>query len=192
MYLARRPPLGRYERHAMPAWNVTMSPPFPPPDDEGLLAAGRRALRDLCDAPEWMILRAEALGAPRVERAPSLLRRVQALLSVDSWAGAVPALRGSAGSRQMLFSAAEHDLDLRLLPLESGWALEGQVLGPDEAVQVRLTRLGGQGLPPQPLDELGGFRIEGLAAGRYTLELQFADTVVELPPLDIGATATDA
>ena len=63
-----------------------MSPIFPPPDDEGLLAAGRRALRELSDAPEWMILRAEALGVPRVQRAPSLFKRVQALLSVDSWA----------------------------------------------------------------------------------------------------------
>lgn len=169
-----------------------MSPTFPPPDDEGLLAVGRRALRELSDAPEWMILRAEALGAPQVARAPSLLKRVQALLSVDSWAGAVPALRGAAGTRQMLFSAAEHDLDLRVLPAEAGWALEGQVLGPDEAVQVRLTRPDGQVLPPQPLDELGGFRIEGLAAGRYRLELQFADTLVELPPLDIGNPATDA
>jgi hypothetical protein len=169
-----------------------MSPIFPPPDDEGLLAAGRRALRELSDAPEWMILRAEALGALQVTRAPSLLKRVQALLSVDSWAGAVPALRGAAGTRQMLFSAAEHDLDLRVLPLEAGWALEGQVLGPDEAVQVRLTHPDGQVPPPQALDELGGFRIEGLAAGRYRLELQFADKVVELPPLDIGTTATDA
>ncbi|MBK6786760.1 MAG: carboxypeptidase regulatory-like domain-containing protein [Betaproteobacteria bacterium] len=169
-----------------------MSPTFPPPDDEGLLAAGRRALRELTDAPEWMILRAEALGVPRVQRAPSLFKRVQALLSVDSWAGAMPALRGAAGTRQMLFSAAEHDLDLRVLPLEAGWALEGQVLGPDEAVQVQVTRPDGQALPPQPLDELGGFRIEGLAAGRYRLELQFADTVVELPPLDIGTAATDA
>lgn len=169
-----------------------MSPRFPPSDDEDLLAAGRRALRELSDAPEWMILRAEALGAPKVTPAPSLRRRVQALLSVDSWAGAVPALRGAAGSRQMLFSAAEHDLDLRLLPQEAGWALEGQVLGPDEAVQVCLTRPDGQALPPQPLDELGGFRIEHLAAGRYTLELQFADSVVELPPLDIGDAATDA
>ena len=96
-----------------------MSPTFPPPDDEGLLAAGRRALRELTDAPEWMILRAEALGVPRVQRAPSLFKRVQALLSVDSWAGAMPALRGVAGTRQMLFSAAEHDLDLRVLPLEA-------------------------------------------------------------------------
>lgn len=169
-----------------------MNPSFPPPDDDGLLAAGRRALRELSDAPEWMMLRAEALGAPQAARAPSLLKRVQALLSVDSWAGAVPALRGAAGTRQMLFSAAEHDLDLRVLPQEAGWALEGQVLGPDEAVQVHLTRPDGQALPPQPLDELGGFRIDGLAAGRYTVELHFADTVVELPPLDIGDTATDA
>jgi hypothetical protein len=192
MYLARSPLLSQHERHAMPPWNATMSPTFPPQDDEGLLAAGRRALRELSDAPEWMILRAEALGAPRVARAPSLLKRVQALLSVDSWAGAVPALRGAAGTRQMLFSAAEHDLDLRVLPLQAAWALEGQLLGPDEAVQVRLTRPDGQELPPQPLDELGGFRIEDLAAGRYRLELEFADTVVELPPLDIGSPATDA
>ena len=32
--------------------------------------------------------------------------------------------------------AAEHDLDLRVLPLEAGWALEGQVLGPDVPTAV--------------------------------------------------------
>lgn len=169
-----------------------MSPTFPPPDDEGLLAAGRRALRELTDAPEWMILRAEALGVPRVQRAPSLLRRVQALLSVDSWAGAAPVLRGSAGTRQLLYSAAEHDVDLRIVPLESAWALEGQVLGPEEGAQVLVTRPDGQALPALRLDELGGFRVTGLSAGRHKLELWFADTVVELPPLDIGVAATDA
>ena len=86
-----------------------MTPDFPPPDDDTLLAAGRRALHELPDAPEWMILRAEALDSPRARPeaalAPDLLRRVQALLSVDSWAGAAPVLRGAAGTRQLLFNA---------------------------------------------------------------------------------------
>lgn len=168
-----------------------MSPDFPPADDDDLLAAGRRALRELPDAPEWMILRAEALGAPRAApaAAPSLLRRVQAALSVDSWAGAVPVLRGAAGTRQLLFSAAEYDVDLRIAPAEQAWSIAGQVLGPDDAAQVLLTGPEGVAGPAQSLDELGGFHIDGLAAGRYRLELQLADRVIELPPVDVGPDA---
>ncbi|MCW5611649.1 MAG: hypothetical protein KIS83_13365 [Rubrivivax sp.] len=168
-----------------------MSPDFPPADDDDLLAAGRRALRELPDAPEWMILRAEALGAPRAApaAAPSLLRRVQAALSVDSWAGAVPVLRGAAGTRQLLFSAAEYDVDLRIAPAEQAWSIAGQVLGPDDAAQVLLTGPDGVARPARPLDELGGFHIDGLAAGRYRLELQLADRVIELPPVDVGPDA---
>ena len=138
MYLARPSLLGCGNRPPRAAWKATMSPDFPPAEDDDLLAAGRRALRELPDAPEWMILRAEALGAPRAApaAAPSLLRRVQAALSVDSWAGAVPVLRGAAGTRQLLFSAAEYDVDLRIAPAGQAWSIAGQVLGPDDAAQV--------------------------------------------------------
>lgn len=140
-----------------------MSPDFPPADDDDLLAAGRRALRELPDAPEWMILRAAA--------------------------GALPVLRGAAGTRQLLFSAAEYDVDLRIAPAEQAWSIAGQVLGPDDAAQVLLTGPDGVARPAQPLDELGGFHIDGLAAGRYRLELQLADRVIELPPVDVGPDA---
>ena len=172
-----------------------MTPDFPPPDDDTLLAAGRRALHELPDAPEWMILRAEALDSPRARPqaalAPDLLRRVQALLSVDSRAGAVPVLRGAAGTRQLLFSAGEHDVDLRLVPAGDAWAIEGQVLGPEEAGQVHLAGADGGVLRVQPLDDMGSFRIDDLPAGRYRLELRFAASAVELPPLDLGAAAVD-
>jgi len=51
----------------------------------------------------------------------------------------------------------------------------------DEAVQVRLTRPDGQVLPPQPLDELGGFRFEGLAAGP-SIEKRWGQRAETLPP----------
>jgi hypothetical protein len=92
----------------------------------------------------------------------------------------------------LLYSAAEHDVDLRIVPLESAWTIEGQVLGPEEGAQVLVTPPDGQALPALRLDELGGFRITGLSAGRHKLEIRFADTVVELPPLDLGAPAADA
>ena len=69
----------------------------PDADDATLMATARRARRELPDAPEWLILRAEALALPRAQAAPSLRQRLQALLSVDSWAGTPAlALRGGA------------------------------------------------------------------------------------------------
>lgn len=105
-----------------------------PPDDAALIRAGRRALRELPDAPEWLVLRAQAIWQPRPQPVPPLLTRVLAALSFDSWASPAPALRGAtvAGARQFLFSAEGRDIDLRISAAGNAWSIEGHVLGPDE------------------------------------------------------------
>ena len=65
------------------------------------------------------------------------------------------------------------------------------MLGPDDAGQAHLAGPDGDVLRVQPLDDLGSFRIDGLSAGRYRLELRFVAAAIELPSLDIGATTAD-
>jgi hypothetical protein len=146
-----------------------------------LVAAGKRALRELPDAPAAMLRRAEAI----FPAAPGLLRRIQALLSIDSWATPLPALRSSAGgARQLLYTSETRDIDLRIVPGASGWTLEGQVLGPADEASLNVQRDGEQ-LALVALDELGAFHLDGLGDGSYELVLYFRDERLELPRLDI-------
>jgi hypothetical protein len=166
------------------------------PDDAALIAAARRARRELPDAPEWLVLRAEAIADARPQAAPaaSLRQRLQALLSVDSWAGA-PALAlrsgADAAARQLLFTAGGTDVDLRLAPAGTLWRLRGQVLGPDESGEVEID---GPPLPAplrQALDAMGSFELGDLPAGEYRLTLRLASGDIELPPLTLAAPAAD-
>lgn len=155
-------------------------------NDDDLVAAARRAVRALPDAPEAWVQRAiDLLPVPSL--VGTLLRRLQAVLSFDSWAQPAPALgmRSAADdTRHLLFSVEGRDIDLRIVPAGATWALAGQVLGPDEAGTVELA--GGDGARRTPLDELGEFRIEGLASGRYTLTLRVAGDEILLPALEVG------
>jgi hypothetical protein len=149
--------------------------------DEELLALGRRALRALPDAPAELQRRAQAIWPQR----PGLLQRVLGIVALDTWATPLPALRSDESlGRQLLFTAESRDIDLRIVPGPDGWTLEGQVLGPAEGGSVGL-RSAGEPIADGLLDELGAFRLSGLAEGRYRLTLYFATDRVELPELDV-------
>jgi hypothetical protein len=149
--------------------------------DDELLALGRRALRALPDAPAELQRRAAAIWPKR----PGLVQRIRALVALDSWSAPLPALRsGAPEGRQLLFTTDSRDIDLRILPGPDGWTLEGQVLGPAEDGSVGL-RSAGVPVADGLLDDLGTFRLTGLAEGRYQLVLYFATDSVELPELDV-------
>lgn len=149
--------------------------------DLELIAACRRALRELPDAPERMIRRAESIWPG----SGSLLTRTRALLSIDSWSSPLPALRsGSIQTRQLLFTTEMRDIDVRIAPGEGAWVIEGQVLGPADGGTLSVLHDGDQ-VATAELDELGTFRVEGLAAGRYQLVVCFANERVELPDVDV-------
>lgn len=123
---------------------------------------------------------------------------------------------GRAATRQLLFSAEGYDLDLRLTPDATGpsWQLDGQVLGPEGPMRVALTTTGGavpgdptgpagsarpsapptsadaptapQGLATE-VDELGEFHFQGLEGGRWRLQLQLPQLLVDLPPIELDA-----
>ncbi len=158
-----------------------------PETDEAFVRRARRAVRQLQDAPAELQRRAVDLFPVRTlpQAAREMLRRVSAVLSFDSWA-ATPALavRSGAGlARQLVFDAPEGSVELRVLPTARTLALAGQWLGEETEGRVELE---GAAAANAALDETGGFRIEGLAAGEYRLSLQVGDTLIELPPLVLG------
>lgn len=160
-------------------------------DHAELVLAGRRALRSLPDAPADVIRRAEAIWP----RSATPLERIQALLSVDSWSGALPAMRttspGSA-QRQLLFCAQDLDIDVRLTRIGTRWTLEGQILGPCEGALLDVAgEREGEPSVTETVDALGSFRIEGLVEGRYAMTLYASTRRIEFPTLELGpATAT--
>ena len=167
-------------------------------EDEALSRQLRRALRLLPDAPPALqrraidLWRAPAPGLAQVARAA--LNHITAVLSFDSWK--TPALASGMRSlrsptRQLLFSASGRDIDLRITVLGAGYAVAGQILGPDESGQVELARLdtGAEPARQAALDALGEFRIEGLAPGSYALTLQLGGDEIVLPPIDVGEQA---
>ncbi len=155
----------------------------PTAPDDALLAAGRSALRALPDAPADWIRRAQGIWP-----AAGIADLVRAVLSLDSWADALPAVRaGGTPARQLLFTTNVRDVDLRILQDAEGWTLEGQVLGPTEGGSLDVLS---DGMPVHfiELDDLGAFHLEGVVAGRYDVVLHFPDERVLLS-LDIGFPA---
>jgi hypothetical protein len=160
-------------------------------------AALERALRDsrrLDDAPEHVIQRAlNVWQARRQSQAePSLLQRVLAALTFDS-GGASPLAFGmrSAGSatRQLLFSAEGHDIDLRISPAgdppTDHWLVSGQVLGPDSEGVVVLTDENGATAGESPLNELGEFRLPRVRTGEYTVTVRLSGREIVLPAVRV-------
>lgn len=161
--------------------------------DDALSALAYRAHQALPDAPPALLHAALGLWQSRQPSAlQQALRHVVAVLSFDSWGRTAQAagMRGVADdSRHLLFSAEGRDVDLRIAPAQGGgWRLAGQVLGPDETGRIALAPAdGGAARHSATLDDLGEFHLEGLTAGRWTLTLETAHEVVELPPIDVGA-----
>ena len=154
------------------------------------------SLRELPDVPGALERAAIALfpTAPRAASAPapSVWRQVAAALSFDSWTGPGLAhgMRSTqSATRHLLFAAEGRDIDLRITsPRQKTYELTGQVLGPDEAGEAELQRVGADtsALRRSTLDSLAEFRIADLEPGQYQLTLQMGDQRIVFPPLELG------
>lgn len=178
--------------------------PIPDLTDDELAALARRAAR-LPDAPPDWQRAAESLWQAREAAAPSamasaigtVLRRVVAALAFDSAAGPAlaPGMRSVGGPvRQLLFSALDRDIDLRVAPHDDGgFVLQGQVLGPDAGGRARLApaaaAAAAEASMEAEVDALGEFRLDGVVAGDWVLTLQLGGDEITLPPLTVGAPA---
>lgn len=164
-------------------------------DDDDFARQVRRAVRELPDAPVAWREAAVALWpmapSPLRAAAGALLAVVQAALRFDSWAtpGLAHGMRGGrGGTRHLIYSAQGHDIDLRIAPAAEHFTLSGQVLGPELSAPPELAPLEADAGSARPLalDEFGEFRLEGVAAGRYTLTLHLPAGPVVVQPLEVG------
>ena len=140
------------------------------------------------DAPRGVLAAAVNLFRSRAARPqPSLARRVMAALSFDSLqlTPAHGVRSGQATARQMLFSAGDNDIDLRLQPSGETWIVSGQVLGECDGGSVELT--GAAAEVTAELNELCEFTLSAVPSGIYTMRLRLRDVEVEVPELQLRA-----
>ena len=165
--------------------------------DDELAALAGRARRELPDAPAWLVESAVSMWRAPVVR-PSLIQRIAAALSFDSWAGQPTlALRSALpAARHLLFTAQGRDVDLRVSATDPAnrpptrFAIAGQVLGPGLGGTVSLALAGpppGAAAIEASLDDFGEFRVADLAAGTYVMTLRIGDDEIVLPPIDVAA-----
>jgi hypothetical protein len=168
--------------------------------DDEFGAALQRALRELPDAPLALQRAAVDLWvAPPpslADVAQAALRLVGAVLRFDSWgAGQAAVAQGlrslRSATRHLLFSAEGRDIDLRIAPAADGFALSGQILGPDEggAVELQAQEPASGARRTATIDAMGEFRIDGLTAGTYRLTLKLGADQIVLPALQVGEPA---
>ena len=146
------------------------------------------------DAPRDVISNAVRLFGGRRgaagDESPGLLRRVVAALTFDSSTQS-PAfgLRSglAAPARQLLFSAGDFDVDLRLAAGGEGWTVSGQVLGPCDGGEVEVMAGEGPGVARADLNELCEFTLPPVPEGVYTLRLRAGGVEVEITELSLRA-----
>ena len=145
------------------------------------------------DAPPRVV--ASVVRMFRARRAegtePGLLRRLVAALTFDS-SSLQPAFGVRSGqaapARQMLFSAGDLDVDLRLAAGGEGWTVAGQVLGSCEGGEVELLDAEGSTAARATLNELCEFTLlPPTPDGTYALRLRLGGTEVEIPELSLKA-----
>lgn len=124
--------------------------------------------------------------------AGSVLRRLVAALTFDSENNLTPAFgvrSGTSGSRQLLYSAAGYDVELRLSRQEDKWILAGQVLSEGcEGAQVSLTSTAASDESrAETLSDLCEFNFSSVPPGNYKLDLRLSDLEVEIPEIELEA-----
>ncbi len=146
------------------------------------------------DAPRDVLLSAIGMFSARrtEEKTPGLLRRVLATLSFDSgsWTPAFGVRSGQAApARQLLFTAGDVSVDLRLAQGGEGCTISGQVLGECDGGHVEIVREG-ETVPTvrAELNDLCEFLLlPPIPTGDYTLRLRLGDTEIEIPGLNLRA-----
>ena len=118
------------------------------------------------------------------ERSP--LRRIVALLTFDSRdAGPAYGMRSLlAVSRQLLYSAEDTDLDLRITVQNDECIVAGQVIG-EGCSEGHVEISGAAGRSEATLNEVFEFTLPPVPVGNYSLTLRMLDLQIEIPDLEL-------
>jgi hypothetical protein len=136
------------------------------------------------DAPRPLIASAIGLFRPREQK----VRRLSAILRFDSlqMSPAYGVRSARAGARQILYSAGDYDIDLRVVPQDEAWVISGQVFGED-CMGGRIELEGATGMSQSALNNQCEFTLPPVPSGSYNFRLCLSDAQVEIPQLELGA-----
>ncbi|HKY43076.1 MAG TPA: hypothetical protein VJM50_08265 [Pyrinomonadaceae bacterium] len=117
---------------------------------------------------------------------PSPLRRIVALLTFDSRnAGPAYGVRSHlTASRQMLYSAEETDVELRITVQNDECTLAGQVIG-EGCAGGHVEISGEAGRSEATLNEECEFKLPPIPIGNYSLIVRMLDRQIEIPELEL-------
>ena len=134
------------------------------------------------DAPRDILLSAINVFAP----SQSPLRRIVAILTFDSRSpGPAFGVRSiHRGSRQMLYSAQETDVDLRITVQNDECVVAGQIIRDGCAGGV-VEISGAAGSLEATLNELCEFTLPAVPVGNYSLRVRMLDVEIEIPELEL-------
>ena len=135
------------------------------------------------DAPRDLLISAINIFPPG---APPRLQRIIATLIFDSRkASPVFGMRSlRTSSRQLLYSAEQSDLDLRITVQNEECILAGQVIR--EGCVGGLVEISGpSGSAEANLNELCEFTFPAIPVGQYSLRIRMQDVEIEIPELEL-------
>ncbi|MFN2511828.1 MAG: hypothetical protein ABR568_10340 [Pyrinomonadaceae bacterium] len=142
------------------------------------------------DAPRDLVANAMNMFSGRAKSPrQSLKRRILAALSFDSSMDQAPAFgvrSGQTGARQLIYSAEESDIDLRITLQDDMWLVTGQVLR-DDCGGGRVEIEGSSGSAGAALNEMCEFTLPAVPSGDYLLRVQMTDVEIEIPQLELTA-----
>ncbi len=110
---------------------------------------------------------------------------VEATLSFDSrqLSPAFGVRAGRSVARQLLFSAGEYDLDVRVAPDDGAWVVSGQLLGECAGGEVQLR---GQSVDEgTSMNELCEFSLPRVPSGTYSLVVRLSNKVINVPDFEL-------
>ncbi|HEU4796885.1 MAG TPA: hypothetical protein VFT02_14715 [Pyrinomonadaceae bacterium] len=135
------------------------------------------------DAPAELLRSAINTFSPERQ---SPVRRITAILTFDSRSsGSAFGLRSiRTASRQLLYSAQDTDLDLRITIQNEQCILTGQIIR-EVCVEGLVEIIGETGSAAATLNELCEFALPPIPTGNYALKVRMPDVEIEIPDLDL-------
>jgi len=135
------------------------------------------------DAPRDVLYSAINIFSPARRAA---LRHIIAILTFDSrLAGPAYGIRSvRSTSRQLLYSAQETDLDLRVTVQNDECIVTGQVIRAD-CVSGQVEISGDAGAATASFNEVCEFTLPAIPLGNYSLRIKMPDVQIEIPELEL-------
>ena len=144
---------------------------------------------DTADVPRGVLRSALNIFAPAP---PVPLPRIIAVLTFDSRAaGPAFGMRSiRTPSRQLLYTAQETALDLRVTVLNEECSLAGQIMrdggaGMLQSLRAHIELSGAIGTVTAELNELCEFSFPAIPLGLYSLRVRMPDVEIEIPELEL-------